>query len=83
MSGPKIFNSSGFAKEILWRLARQQADLIANKLLLIEIISHLKGKPAKEILNEHKGACEKKAQELYLESLQAAEVPPDSKGIQD
>ncbi len=64
-----LFNSPEFAKEILWRLARNHADNLDNKMLLIEILSHQTGRTAKEILAERKKACDTKANDLYLESL--------------
>jgi hypothetical protein len=82
-SGIKLFNSAEFAKEILWRLARQQADALDNKFLLIEILSNQTGKPQKEILEERNAACDKKAKEFYLESLRAVGFADQTDTIQD
>lgn len=80
--GMKLFNSAEFAKELLWRLARQQADAMDNRLMLIEILSRQTGKPAKQILEEREPKCKKKAEELYLKSLQAAGLANPTDSIQ-
>jgi hypothetical protein len=81
--GIKLFNSAEFAKEILWRLARQQSDALDNKFLLIEILSSQTGRPQKEILEARKAACDKKAKEFYLESLRAVGFADQTDSIQD
>jgi hypoxanthine-guanine phosphoribosyltransferase len=72
-----------FSKEVLWRLARLQADINETKVLVMEVIIHQTGTTAEKLQAKWKSDSKKMAMEIYLKALKDAGLPEDTDPNED